>query len=129
MQELLLIGLSLDLIGVLLLGIDLIRVQRGIASQALERRDRFADFVEQSEFFAQYAGEVGAGGDWRESQYEEGRIEYYGGFDHAAAEESFKEANALVGDISRHVGELGPVDKLIGPEADGGDVYEAEVAC
>ena len=24
---------------------------------------------------------------------------------------------------------LGPVDKLIGPEADGGDVYEAEVAC
>ena len=25
--------------------------------------------------------------------------------------------------------DLGPVDKLIGPEADGGDVYEAEVAC
>ena len=25
--------------------------------------------------------------------------------------------------------ELGPVDKLIGPEAGGGDMYEAEIAC
>ena len=24
---------------------------------------------------------------------------------------------------------LGPVDKLIGPEASGGDMYEAEIAC
>jgi len=26
-------------------------------------------------------------------------------------------------------GDLGPVDKLIGPEAGGGDMYEAEIAC
>ena len=25
--------------------------------------------------------------------------------------------------------DLGPVDKLIGPEAGSGDVYEAEIAC
>ena len=35
----------------------------------------------------------------------------------------------VVGSEALSGSDLGPVDKLIGPEADGGDVYEAEVAC
>ena len=31
-------------------------------------------------------------------------------------------------ELEKHI-ELGPVDKLIGPEASGGDMYEAEIAC
>tara|TARA_B100000678_G_scaffold267941_1_gene253863 strand:+ start:133 stop:582 length:450 start_codon:yes stop_codon:yes gene_type:complete len=88
----LLAGLGLDLIGVALLAFDLIRVQRRLRTEASERMILLNDLIERNETFEKHADFVAGGGDWREHQYEEGQMVPYGGFDHTAAQSSFKDA-------------------------------------
>jgi hypothetical protein len=95
------LGLSTDFLGVFLLGVDLVRVQCGLKTDARERLERFNELVETNAVLQNYAQDLRRSGDWREHEYDEGRMTPIGGFDHEAARESFQasvDLSASVGD-------------------------------
>lgn len=91
MNYLSVLGLILDLSGVLLLGTDLVRVQRRLRSDAEERVFRLDEILEEIGGIDGWSKTVPS--DFREWQWEEGRtVMLRGTFDPIRARESFQDA-------------------------------------
>lgn len=105
-QALIALGLAIDLLGVVLLGVDLIRIQFGLRAEARDRLASFRALVEGNATFQEHVKWVAAQGDWREHQHEEGRMVPYGGFDYSAASSSFKDATDLAASVRDDLTEL-----------------------
>lgn len=107
MTGLTLIGLLLDLVGVVLLGFDLVRIQRKLRRDAEERIATLAGVVEANEGVESWMNELGRSADWREYQRDDGGYWPVGGtFDSSAAQSSFKELGAQVAEIGSSVHRL-----------------------
>lgn len=88
------IGLILDFVGVLLLGFDLIRVQHSLRRQSRKDVQRLQEISAEYGGLSAWLDELACSGDWRESQYEEGRIVFYDGFDLDMAKRDFQDLTA-----------------------------------
>lgn len=99
------IGLSSDLVGVLLLGFDVIRIQKRLKSDAAERLSNFSQIMEENAGNKEYGAELATQGDWRHFDYDEGRIVPISSepFDYAAAKESYANVANFVGSIGHDV--------------------------
>ena len=94
--------LVLDLAGVVLLGIDLVRVQRRLRGNAEDRVTRLDAILEEIGGIDGWAKTVPS--DFREWQWEEGRtVMVPGTFDPARARESFEEVLETIGVVGTHV--------------------------
>lgn len=83
-------GLVLDVAGVLMLGFDLVRVQRKLRGDADERLATLNEIAESAGGLDSFLKSIS--GDWREYDREEGQyIPRYGTFDHQAAASSLDE--------------------------------------
>ncbi len=95
-------GLVLDLTGVMMLGIDLVRVQRRLRGDAEDRISRLDHILEEIGGIDAWAETVPD--DFREWQWEEGRtVMLDGTFDPRQARESFKEALDTISVVGTHV--------------------------
>lgn len=95
-------GLALDLAGVLLLGVDLVRVQRRLRGDAEERVSRLDEILEEIGGIDGWAETVPS--DFREWQWEEGRtVMVPGTFDPEQTRESFQEALSTISAVGSHV--------------------------
>ena len=95
-------GLTVDLAGVMLLGIDLVRVQRRLRGDAEERVTRLDAILEDIGGIDGWAETVPS--DFREWQWEEGRIVGVDGtFNPKQTRESFEEALGIIGNEGTHV--------------------------
>jgi hypothetical protein len=99
------IGLILDLVGVLMLGIDLVRVQRKLRLDADDRLSSLQDVTEGVGGIDRFLKSVSA--DFREFERDEGQ--YFprsGTFDFASAERSFEEMKDSINGLADQVGTL-----------------------
>jgi hypothetical protein len=97
------IGLTLDLIGVVILGVDLVRVQQSIRTAARQRLEEWQSLLEENDLLDGDLEKLKAAGNWRETDYEEGRTYFINGtFDASAAATAFAE---LAG-TNQHQGRL-----------------------
>jgi hypothetical protein len=95
-------GLALDLFGVLLLGFDLVSVQRRLRGDAEDRISRLDSILEEIGGIDGWAKTVPS--DFREGQWEEGRtVMMPGTFDPKRARESFEEVLDTVSVVGNHV--------------------------
>lgn len=95
-------GLVLDLTGVMMLGVDLVRVQNRLRSEAEDRISRLDNILEEIGGIDAWAETVPD--DFREWQWEEGRtVMLEGTFDPRQARESFKEALDTISAVGTHV--------------------------
>jgi hypothetical protein len=95
-------GLALDLAGVMMLGVDLVRVQRRLRGDAEDRVFRINAILEGIGGIDGWAETVPS--DFREWQWEEGRtVMVSGTFDPARARESFEEALGTISAVGTHV--------------------------
>lgn len=95
-------GLALDLLGVLLLGFDLVRIQRRLRCDAEDRITRLDAILEEIGGIDGWAETVPS--DFREWQWEEGRtVMVPGTFDPTRASESFEDALGTIGAVGAHV--------------------------
>ena len=102
MINLSLAGLVLDLVGVMMLGIDLVRVQRRLRSSAEDRITRLDAILEEIGGIDGWAETVPS--DFRDWQWEEGRtVGVPGTFNSEQARESFNEAVETIGTVGAHV--------------------------
>src|SRR3546814_602634 len=84
------VGLGLDLVGVMMLGVDLVRVQRKLRTDAEERLPALSEVADSAGGIDVFLERIS--GDWREYQRDEGRyIPRAGTFDHRSAEHSIDE--------------------------------------
>lgn len=96
------IGLVFDVSGVMLLGCDLVRVQRRLRGDAEERVSRLDAILEEIGGIDGWAETVPS--DFREWSWEEGRtVMLPGTFDPRQARESFREALDTIAGIGTHV--------------------------
>jgi len=96
------VGLLLDLIGVMLLGIDLIRVQRHQRNDAIDRLARLENILEGIGGLDGWAKTVRS--DFRDWDWDEGRtVMLDGTFDPRAARESVQEIAETVSVVGTHV--------------------------
>lgn len=92
-------GLVLDLVGVMMLGIDLVRVQRKLRLDAEERLSSLSEVVESSGGLDAFLKNIS--GDWREYERDEGRyIPLSGTFDYASAKRSLDEMKDGIGGLA-----------------------------
>ncbi|MBO9712176.1 hypothetical protein [Sphingomonas sp.] len=90
MNYLSVVGLVLDVAGVLMLGIDLVRVQRKLKGDAEERLSTLNEVAESAGGIDRFLKSIS--GDWREYDREDGGyVPRHGTFDHRAAEMSLDE--------------------------------------
>ncbi len=83
-------GLALDLAGVLMLGVDLVRVQRRLRQDAADRLNALEDISKSAGGLDAFLKSIS--GDWREFQRDEGRyVPQSGTFDYDSAKQSFDE--------------------------------------
>lgn len=83
-------GLVFDVTGVLMLGVDLVRVQRKLRGDAEDRLLILSDIAESAGGIDRFLKSIS--GDWREYEYDEGALfPRSGTFDHESAERSFSE--------------------------------------
>lgn len=95
-------GLVLDLAGVGMLGVDLVRVQRRLRSDAVSRVTRLDAILEGIGGIDGWAETVES--DFREVGWDEGRaVGLAGTFDAERARESFKEALETISVVGTHV--------------------------
>lgn len=107
MNYLSIIGLALDLAGVLLLGADVLRIQRKLKRDAVERLSSLNEVFEGQAGLEAWMEELARNADWREHQRDEGR--YFpvdGTFDPSAAKESVREITAQISELGANVGRL-----------------------
>lgn len=97
------IGLTLDLVGVLMLGIDLVRVQRKLRRDADDRLASLQDVTEGVGGIDRFLKSVS--GDFREYERDEGRyLPRQGTFDSDSAERSFEEMKDGINGLADQVG-------------------------
>lgn len=95
-------GLGLDLVGVLMLGIDLVRVQRKLRLDATERLTALSEVAESSGGIDTFLKSIS--GDWREHEYDEGRmVPRSHTFDYQSAERSINELKDGLRSISENL--------------------------
>jgi hypothetical protein len=95
-------GLALDLTGVLLLGFDLVRIQRRLHSESKDRISSLDTILEEIGGIDGWADTVAS--DFREWQWEEGRtVMVPGTFDPERARVSFEEALGTISAVGTHV--------------------------
>lgn len=98
-------GLALDLIGVMMLGVDLVRIQKRLRSDAEDRLAALNDVAEGAggtEAFLK-----GISGDFREYYRDEGRyLPSNGTFDYQFAKQSLDELKDGVNGLADHLGTL-----------------------
>ena len=83
-------GLGLDLIGVLMLGVDLVRVQHKLRGDAEERLSTLNEVTEAAGGVDNFLKSIT--GDWREYDYDEGAVfPRDGTFDYQAPKQSFSD--------------------------------------
>jgi len=98
-------GLTLDLAGVMLLGFDLVRIQRDLRRHAEERLSSLHDVAEAAGGMDTFLKSVS--GDFREYYRDEGRyLPSDGTFDHLSAERSFDEVKGSIADLADHLGTM-----------------------
>lgn len=96
-------GLMLDLVGVMMLGADLVRVQRKLRSDALDRLSALTEVVKGAGGMERYLKSIS--GDFRENYRDEGQfLPSAGTFDHDAAERSLDEVKDGINGLADHVG-------------------------
>lgn len=101
MTRLTILGLILDLVGVLLLGVDVLRIQWRLRREARDRLASLAEVFDGYENLERWMDELARNADWREHERDEGRyVPVSGTFDPGAARESITE-------ITRQISELG----------------------
>ena len=112
------LGLSIDLIGVLFLGADVIRIQRTLKKDSADRLASLNEIIASNDTIGEWLEKIGNNADWREWQWEEGRtVMVSGTFDYQAAQQNFKEALQPVSDLAQYVKMLGKIT-LAGFEGD-----------
>jgi hypothetical protein len=95
-------GLVIDLIGVMMLGVDLVRVQRRLRGDAENRVTRLDAILESIGGIDGWAETVES--DFREWDWDEGRtVGVPGTFNSERARESFKEALETISAVGTHV--------------------------
>lgn len=95
-------GLAIDLAGVMMLGVDLVRVQRRLRGDAENRVTRLDEILESIGGVDGWAETVPS--DFREWDWDEGRtVGVPGTFDPDRARESFKEALETISAVGTHV--------------------------
>lgn len=98
-------GLVLDLAGVMLLGADLVRIQRRLRAGAADRLERLEEVVASAGGLEGFLKSIS--GDWREYEREEGRYRpVYGTFDHDAARASVNELKDGMNGLADSLGTL-----------------------
>ena len=96
-------GLVLDLVGVMMLGADLVRVQRKLRSDASDRLSALTEVVEGAGGMERFLKSIS--GDFREYYGDEGQfLPSAGTFDHDAAERSLDEVKDGINGLADHVG-------------------------
>ena len=100
-------GLLLDFVGVLLLGSDVVRIQRRLRSEAADRLASFQEVAEANEDMKHWLDQLAANADWREHGWDEGRaIPLAASFDPDAAKASFTDALSYVAGLSEDMHKL-----------------------
>lgn len=96
-------GLVLDLVGVMMLGADLVRVQRKLRSDASDRLSALTEVVEGAGGMEGFLKSIS--GYFREYYRDEGQfLPSVGTFDHDAAERSLDEVKDGINGLADHVG-------------------------
>ena len=98
MNYLSLVGLVLDVTGVLMLGFDLVRVQCKLRHDAEDRLATLNDVAEAAGGIDSFLKRIS--GDWREHEYDEGMMIPHGGFDYQSAQRSFDEVKAGINELA-----------------------------
>ena len=118
MNALSVIGLATDLVGVLLMGVDLARIQRKLRSDARERLASLTDVFEGKDKLDEWLAEIARSSDWRETDYDEGRSHYLPGtFDPKAAQESIRALTGEVANLGLDIARLAKL-QIVAAEAD-----------
>ena len=98
-------GLVLDLVGVMLLGADLVRIQRRLRGDAADRLERLEEVAASAGGLEAFL--KGVSGDWREYERDEGRyLPVYGTFDHDAARANVSELKDGMNGLADSLGTL-----------------------
>lgn len=101
------IGLTLDLVGVLLLGWDLVGIQRNLRHDAEERLSTLSDVFDGKDKLDQWMAGIANRAEWRESQWEEGRtVSIDGTFDPGAARDTIKEITDEMSNLGADIARL-----------------------
>ena len=97
-------GLGADFVGVMLLGYDVVRIQRKLREDAAERLSNFNDLMDQNANNVGYAKDLAGKSDWRHFDYDEGMMVPLGeSFDHRAASDSYSAAVNFIGSVGADV--------------------------
>lgn len=98
-------GLVLDLVGVMMLGTDLVRIQRRLRGDAMDRLARLQEVAASVGGVESFLKSIS--GDWREHERDEGRyVPVYGTFDHSAAGASVSELKDGMNGLADDLGTL-----------------------
>jgi hypothetical protein len=96
-------GLVLDFVGVMMLGADLVRVQRKLRSDASDRLSALTEVVAGAGGMERFLKSIS--GDFREYYRDDGQfLPSAGTFDHDAAERSLEEVKDGINGLADHVG-------------------------
>lgn len=114
-----LIGLILDLIGVLLLGYDLVRIQRRLRSDAAERLEAFQAIFDENEGTREALEEVVRNSIWTDFERDDGIYRSIPRtFDPDAARASFSDAMSFTTHISEGMQKVASI-MVAGAQVDG----------
>jgi hypothetical protein len=106
------IGLVLDLIGVLLLGFDLIRVQRMLRSQAAEDLANFEQMAEDYGGTESWIQDIKKGAHWvRESSYSDHHVQEEVSYNAERSMEIIKEATECMEGLAGHIASVVSLQK------------------
>ena len=98
-------GLVLDLVGVMMLGVDLVRIQKRLRGDAEDRLAALNDVAEGAGGTEAFLKSVS--GDFREYYRDEGRyLPSESTFDHQSAERNIDELKDVVNGLADHLGTL-----------------------
>ncbi len=91
------LGLAIDVLGVLILGIDLFLLQRRLRNEAQNRLDTVQGVLDNHENTEGWLADIANQADWRDGDINEGRWQpQSGSFSHRAAQSSFEEMSETV---------------------------------
>ncbi|MGC6329123.1 hypothetical protein [Rhizorhabdus sp. FW153] len=98
-------GLALDLAGVMLLGFDLVRIQRDLRRHAEARLSSLRDVAEAAGGMDSFLTSVSS--DFREYYRDEGAyLPSDGTFDYQSAKRSFDEVKGSIANLAEHLGTM-----------------------
>lgn len=90
-------GLAIDVLGVLILGIDLFFLQSRLRNEAQDRLDSVQMVLDNHANTEDWLSDIAKQADWRDGDVDEGRwMPQSGSFDHRAAQSSFEEMSETV---------------------------------